>query len=263
MSELEVPTLPVAHLQAFALLRDLDPTVHELATLAETDPSLTGTLLRIANSATSAPLSRVSTPRDAIVRLGVTEARRVIISVALSRSFVGLRGSNIDEQELWRHLVAVAMLADTLSWGQVVGSEAFTAGLLHDIGRLAMAAQHPTKYAGIVRAAHYGIDTELAERRVFGLTHVEWGATIARQWGFTDALTEAIAGHHEGGDSALGWVVQRAREVAWSLGISDGVRPVPGTPVDTAEALDPVVHDLGGVENILARVDRFRSALAA
>jgi putative nucleotidyltransferase with HDIG domain len=262
LPDLDVPTLPVAHLQAFALLRDLDPSVHELATLAETDPSLTGSLIRVANSAVSSPLSRVATPRDAIVRLGVTEARRLIISVALSRAFVGLRGSNIDEPELWRHLVAVAVLADTLSWGQVRGTEAFTAGLLHDIGRLAMAAQHPTKYAGVVRAAHYGIDTDLAERRVFGLTHVEWGATIGRQWGFPDQMVEAISSHHDGESSALGWVVMRAREVAESLGIGDGVRPPTDLPPD-AEEFDPVVHDLGGAESVLMRVERFRSALAA
>ena len=235
----EVPALPIAYVRALQLMRQPDADADELARVANDDPAFTAALIRLANSAESSPLSRVRTARGAIVRLGVPEARRTIIGVTLTQAFRGASGSHIDERELWQHLVAVGVLADRLAWGEVHYGDAFTAGLVHDIGRLAMAAEDPRSYGQVVLLARGGTETARAEHRFFGLTHVEWGTALARKWGFPDDVVEAIADHHDGSSGGLAWVVARAREQAWTFGIGDGVIPGGGPRPEAGVAGQP------------------------
>jgi putative nucleotidyltransferase with HDIG domain len=240
-------------------MREPDADVGRLSEVATGDPAFTTALIRLANSAESAPNSRIRTARNAIVRLGVPVARRAILGVTMREAFRGRGASGIDEDELWRHLVAVGLIADALAWGQVSYSDAFTAGLLHDVGRMVMAAEQPQQYARVVLAARNGRDTCDAERAVFGLTHSEWGAACGRHWGFPDDIVDAIADHHDGHDQGLGWVVARAREFASRLGIGDGVALLASLAPDFDAASIPVIAEMGGPDRLLADVDRFRS----
>lgn len=219
----DIPALPIAYVRALQLLREPDADVARLAAVANDDPAFAATLIRLANSASSSPLSRIRTVQNAIVRIGVPGARRAIIGVTLQQAFRGVGGSQVDERELWRHLVAVGMFADDLAWGRVEFSDAFTAGLLHDVGRLSMASEDPRRYAQVVAQAWRGEDVNAVERQAFGIAHDEWGAAIGQKWGFPDDIVDAIADHHDGGASGLSWVLRRAREQARAMGIGDGV----------------------------------------
>lgn len=247
MPTLEVPALPAAYVRALQLLREPDAEASLLVRIGNDDPAFAGALLRLSNSAESSPRERVRTIQGAVVRLGLPEARRTIISVTLKRAFRGIAGSNVDEHELWRHLVAVGMLADEAAWGRVSYGDAFTAGLLHDLGRLAMAAEDPKRYGQAVLVARATGDTTAAEQRVFGLDHAEWGASIGRQWGFPDDMVEAIADHHGGESSGLAWVLAKARQQASAMGIGDGVLGPENGADAAAEERDP----------LLRRVDAF------
>lgn len=261
--QIEVPSLPVAHMRALQLIRELEPTVEELSSVADADPGLTAAVLRAANSAVSSPVERVRTARAAIVRMGTVEARRMILGVALGAAFRGLGQSDIDERELWRHLIATALIADATSWGEIRHSEAFTVGLLHDIGRMAMAAQDAGMYRQVVNLARVGMETIEAERMVFGLGHVEWGEAISRAWGFPNDIVDAIGDHHVGTRSGLGWVVQQARMEALRLGIGDGVTTPEEPPPDAGVAPVPVIEHLGGADAVLRRIDRYGAAMRA
>lgn len=262
-SVIEIPSLPVAKVRALSLVSNRDPSYDELVRVVAPDPALTAALMRAANSAVSAPVDRVRTARAAMVRLGVTEARRLIMGVALSSSFQNLRRSKIDEHELWRHLIATAILADATAWGEVGVTEAFTAGLLHDIGRLALAAGDPVRYARVVKFARQGVPASEAERAVFGVDHAEWGVRLGRSWGFPAEIVDAIADHHVGTQQGISWVVTRAREIAAGLGIGDGLTdPVP-PPLDSEAATMPVVEDLGGDDALLDRIDWYQGAISA
>jgi putative nucleotidyltransferase with HDIG domain len=257
----EVPALPIAYVRALQLMREPDADVQRLSDVAIGDPAFTAALIRLANSAESAPASRIRTPQNAIVRLGVPVARRAILGVTMREAFRGRGGSGIDEDELWRHLVSVGLIADALSWGHGRNSDAFTAGLLHDLGRLVMAAEQPQRYARVVALARRGYDTGEAERQLFGLNHAEWGAACGRQWGFPEDIVDSIADHHDGHDQGLGWVVARAREFSARLGISDGVLEVNSLPADFDASSIPIIGEMGGPDRVLAEVDRFRSVL--
>ena len=262
-AQLEVPALPIAYIQALQLLREPDAALEQLEAVATGDAAFTVTLLRLANSAQSSPVRRVSTARDAIVRLGLPQARRAIIGVTLRRAFRGTDGSLIDERELWRHLIAVGILAEAIASGGKDAGEGFTAGLLHDVGRLAMASEDPRRYAQVVQLARRGIGTDAAERHVFGMTHELWGVNLGRRWGFPDPVLDAISDHHDGHSSSVAWVVARSREFASRLGIGDGVLAAdpPGGPDETG--LLPVLRELGGRDGILLEVDRFSQVLRA
>lgn len=246
-SSLEIPALPVAYVRALQLMREPDADVNDLVRIGNDDPAFAGALMRLANSAESSPLDRVRTIRAAVVRLGTPESRRTIIGVTLKQAFRGVAGSQIDEREFWRHLVSVGMLADEIAWGRVGYTDAFTAGLLHDIGRLAMAAEDPKRYGQVVMLARATGDAAGAERRVLGLDHAEWGGNVGRRWGFPDDIMEAIAAHHHGEDTGLAWVVHKAREESLAMGIGDGI--IPGLGADTSENKTP--HPM------VRRVDQF------
>jgi len=259
--EIEIPPLPIAHARALELLSMAEPSLTDLETVIELDPALTAAVLRAANSASSAPLNPIRTARNAIVRIGVQVARRLAIAKALDASFPNLPESGLDIDEMWRHLVACALLANSFRSRSPNHSEAFTAGLLHDIGRLAMAAQDPKRYAIVVAMARNGVEAGAAEREVFGLGHLEWGMAAARKWRFPQEIVDAIGHHHDLAAPGLAGLVARARETAIELGIGDGLRgpePPPGNAAAqalTGEQLDrsPILRELEWYRRSLRR----------
>lgn len=251
----ELPTLPGAQARALSLLASRDVDFAEVSHLVETDPALTAAMLRAANSAASAPVSPISTVKQALVRIGSDQTRHIVSAAVMGSTFTGLQRAGLDARELWRHVVACALLADATAWGGVSGSAAFTGGLLHDLGRLAMAHQMPARYAEVVRLIHEGLEPAWAESRVLGLDHMEAGVAVAHAWQIPDEVTEAIADHHGGNAGALGWLTLNARRIAWSLGIGDGLL-CPGEP-----SFDPLSEDaeilssFGGPERFIETVD--------
>ncbi|MQA00576.1 MAG: HDOD domain-containing protein [Dehalococcoidia bacterium] len=282
IAALDIPSLPVAQARAFALVATSRPAVDELEALVDTDPALTASVLRAANSARSAPVDRIATARTATIRIGIEETRRIVLGTALRGAF-DLAPSGIDLDELWRHLVACAIIADTLAEDSGQHTQAFTAGLLHDLGRLAMAAQDPHHYAEVVEQVRDGEDAVAAERAVFATTHVEWGVVVAGKWELPDELVDAVASHHLPAASGLGGYVWRARQAAHRLGIGDGVSPPPAPSPDGDRARaatlgrqvtnlsahiaeqrgepDATVGHGGGTEHLMTQIEWYRGAL--
>lgn len=256
----DIPTLPVAHARALALVSDSDVNVSELATVVEADPALTVAVLRAANSAYSAPVDRISTAQQGVVRIGLDATRHIVTSAVVGEVFSELDTALIDSDELWRHLIACALISDVTAWGKVESSTAFTAGLLHDVGRLAMAQREPDQYARAVKLMRMQLDPLDAETRVFGFDHLEWGVTVARTWDISDEIVQAIGDHHIGEQGPLAWVVWNARRIAWSLGIGDGLESPSFQSYDPESEDAKIVDALGGAEHLLTTIDWYRGA---
>ena len=260
---ISIPTLPITRMRALGLITNDDPSLDELTQAVDPDPAITAALLRIANSAASSPIEPVRTARVAIVRLGLLETKRVVLSATLSGAFGGLSASGIHQDALWKHLIATAVLADGIAWGEIRHGEAFTAGLLHDIGRLAMAEAEPARYSEVVGLARRGVPASEAERLVFGMDHTEWGEAISRAWGFPSELATAISGHHAQAESGLPWAVGGARDLSTALGIGDGVGEV--EPYDEERidrSMAATIKELGGAQGVLDRVDGYLGVLS-
>lgn len=258
---LDLPLLPGTQARALAMVGQGDVGFKELATVVETDPALTAAVLRAANSAMSSPMGRIETAEQGLVRIGIERTRRIIAGAIISGNMSGLRRANLDTGELWKHLVACALIADVTAWGEVRRSASFTAGLLHDIGRLAMAHVLPEQYSEVVALVRGGADAVEAEQRVFGMDHIEVGIDVAKAWSIPDDITEAVGDHHNGALGALSWVTWNSRRIAWSLGIGDGVERPEGYTLDPQSEDAEIVTALGGTQRLLATVAWYTGAM--
>jgi len=222
---IHVPVLPIPRLRALVALSG-PPASADLAeqiAIAESDPELTAALVRAANSAALAPVDRIATARSAAARLGTRATSDVLLRTLIEDTF-DISESSLDPDSLWRHLVFCAVLTEGAT-GRTSGG--FTAGLLHDVGRMAMATQRPEHYQSVVDAVRAGQSASHAELSVFGMTHEQWGAVVARSWGLPERIVAATSNHHHQSAEPLASAVFHARSIANALGWSDGLREAP------------------------------------
>ena len=236
----ELPALPQAALQALTALRDVDSATDVCAALIGRDPSLVARTLRLANSAAYGAPGRVGSVRDAVNRLGRQTVTSVLTLAMLSGQFEGARCPGFSYAAFWRHALGVALAARGLARALGRSDEpAFTVGLLHDIGRLALAVHFPQATAeALRRVPAYPGAPQTLEREVLGADHLEVGAQVAAQWNFPPDILVAIAGHHAprgaaGGAASLADLVHVADAITHALDLAeDPHERVP--PIDAA-----------------------------
>ncbi len=259
---LELPTLPVPRARALALLTDDNSKMNEIALVIEGDPGLTASVLRAANSAISAPRSRVRSASQAIVRIGLGATRRIVAGAVVGNAFEHLQRAAIDVDALWRHLIATALIADAAARTGQGSTDAFTSGLLHDLGRLAMAGQDPNRYARIVQLGRRGVPIAQAEYLMFGADHSTLGVRLGEAWRLPEEIIEAIGDHHRpDSGSALATAVYRARSIAWGLGMGDGVLPAPEPSLKPDSPDGAIVKELRGAKALMSRIEWYQDAI--
>lgn len=157
------------------------------------DPVLTARILRIANSPFYGLPRKIAAVKDACMLTGAPTLRNIIIASIAMQQFTADRTTQTARSAVWRHSAQCAAFAAELA--QAVRQPrdiAFTAGLLHDIGKLALTALFSEECVRI-RA---GGGTLEAEQEVLGATHADIGARVAELWRLPLALRDAIAAHH-------------------------------------------------------------------
>ncbi|MYN02503.1 HDOD domain-containing protein [Pseudoduganella sp. DS3] len=195
----DLPSLPAVVME---LLNSIDQEEVDIAVLAKKvshDQALTAKTLRLANSSLFGLQVKVTTIQQAITFLGFQSTRNLITAAAVTGCFADKLCPGFDHRSFWRHSIATAACAKVLARHVRFNQDyAFTAGLLHDIGRLVLVSSFPELYAQVI--AHqkehdcYALE---AERAVIGIDHVEAGLALAEHWNFSDTMRLAIAGHHE------------------------------------------------------------------
>lgn len=193
----DLPALPTTIGALGQAVEDERCTVDRVQAILSRDPALSASVLRLSNSAGIGGANKVSDLRSAILRLGFDAILNLGRTAAIIRNFK--EGHNLDALLLWQHSVAVALTAKGLckllrmDWK---GESAFLAGLLHDIGKLALDYCFTEEYAPVVAAWRSGESLVVAELRILGLTHAEVGAAVAETWNFPEELTHGIGQHH-------------------------------------------------------------------
>ena len=193
-----LPSMPTTVVALGQAVTDDRCTVDRVLMILAKDPALSASMLRLANSVTYAGASRVMDLRTAILRLGFDATLTLGQAAAVIRSFKGAQ--NLDAFVLWEHSVAVALLAKGICRLQkraYLDESAYLAGLLHDIGKIALDRCFADAYAPVVAALAAGSVGLDAELELLGVTHAEVGAMVATNWGFPEELIEAIRDHHE------------------------------------------------------------------
>jgi putative nucleotidyltransferase with HDIG domain len=165
--------------------------------IIERDPGCSAKLLQLVNSAFFGLPRSVTRVSEAVTYLGATRIRDVVLAAEVSEMFKCASPQTARTVQVVNdHSQAVAMAARKLV-GPRLAHEAFTAGILHDIGRLALSAALPREYDKVTSCWREGGSLVALERETFGADHADVGAYLLRMWGLPLPLVEAVARHHD------------------------------------------------------------------
>lgn len=213
----DLPTLPAVAVRLLNATLDPDSSLEDVASLIRGDQSLTAKLLSLANSVKYASHQPVGTVEKAVSLLGFKTVRCVVLTTKVFECFnanAGPESGGFDRVEFWKHAFAVAvasrqLAAETTHLG-IDPSDAFVAGLLHDLGKVALDAVFPKAYARVAMLAadSYG-DIADAERQLLGVDHTVAGRRIAERWNLPAQLQEVIWLHHLMSEALPGRITAR------------------------------------------------------
>ena len=194
-----LPPFPAVALQLMGLL-DCDVPVKDVVKLLRMDPALAAEILRVSNSPLYGLSRHVDSVSHAVVVLGGDAVKRLALTVALGRFTHNLM-KHKGLRRCWDHSVACALIAEDLAEFAGQGkARAYTAGLLHDLGRLALLACYPDEYENLLAvASENDFDFRTTEKKLFGIDHCSAGHWLSKSWNLPADMTEAIASHHEEG----------------------------------------------------------------
>lgn len=213
-----LPVFPAIALQAMQIASDPMSAGQKLEETVNSDAVLAGEILRAANSPAYSASSPITTIRQAVLLIGFGEACRVIAASLFRPMFqaAALR-------PLWNHSLEVARLTESCARLSGTGDpeEAFLAGLMHDVGRLAMLKTPPEINTRIKAITDLGCEPLFAETMVFGFDHCAAGAQVLRAWDIPQTIIEAVSCHHapEKSDSVLASQLYLAE--CWSQSLED------------------------------------------
>jgi HD-like signal output (HDOD) protein len=197
----DLPSLPGVALQALAVAEDPSSTASDLLRVIMSDPPLAAKVLKVANSVHFHRGYAVNDLQTAIVRLGFSNVRNLLMGVAVMRAFNGyFIGAPYTREDFWVHSIAVGVTASRLSGESVhlCASSSFVMGLLHDIGQLVLDRAAREAFGQAIRVAQDGkIPLHEAERRRLGCDHAAVGGELLASWRFPKELVEPVRWHHE------------------------------------------------------------------
>lgn len=206
-----LPCLPAVLVEAMELTREPDASTAALAAVIRQDPGLTAEVLRLVNSSFYGFPRRIGTVTDAVMLLGFTAVRHLLLSAEVLNLLDVPESADFSPARFWEHAVATGLLAGEIArhTGRPQREELFVAGLLHDMGKLLEYRVLRREFVSALRlAAAEGIPFYVAEERILGLTHETVGRALADRWRLPAAVQEAIAAHHH---------LSSAQEKGWEV----------------------------------------------
>lgn len=233
----QLPSLPVAVTDLLASFDNEDVDVAEISNLIARDQGLTARVLRIANSSFYGLQHKVGSINEAVVVLGFRAIRSMVLAVGINGIFRGDHCAGFNPQTYLHHSVAVGLAARALaqSCGHHNPELSFTAGILHDLGELALASNFPKEYAEtLAYQRKHDCFLVVAERDILGMDHGEVGGLLADTWRFPKELHQALVDHHSPAGStadSLADLIHIADAIAHGLGHSSSeiVMPIERT----------------------------------
>lgn len=200
----QLPTLPSVAMRVLEVASNDSSSVRDVCELIESDPALAARILQLVHRADLGISGEVNTIERAIVLLGFEAVRCAVLAVSVFATFEAQHAekSTFSRGEFWKHCIAVGCCSELLAveakqnWGRSAGvepAEAFVAGLLHDLGKLALDAALPKSFARVVEAADM-IRGNIAdvERNVIGIDHTIVGKRLAEKWQLPAGIRDAV-----------------------------------------------------------------------
>lgn len=250
-----LPPLPVTAERIRALARDPRAPVSDFAMAMSLDPGLTARVLQVTNRPPFRRVRDVMSVQEGLAVLGYEKAKRIAAGAVVAHTFEPVAGGAFRVDGAWRYGVAVAMKASELAGRsrRIDVPSAFTAGILHGLGRLAMYAADPAVVDEATSlAANYRMSIEEAERAC-GYDSAVIGAGLARKWGLPGELAESIGGAE--GTLVAGIVTQAERFCR-----DHGLLPGYATPPENSESAGPARDEF---RRLMRQVSTLTSAFAS
>ena len=196
-----LPSIPSLYSEIVEALHDPDVSMETVGGIIAKDIAMTAQILKLVNSAFFGLRRRVSSPAEAANYLGLDTLRSLVLSINTFSQYESVKIEGFSFFALWTHSLdtgaaakAIAKMEDSDS---KLADESFVAGLLHDTGKIVLAANFSDSYAEVLRLMRSeGLGQSESEQRIFGASHADVGGYLLGLWGLPVPVVEAIAFHH-------------------------------------------------------------------
>ena len=243
--QLELPPLPDVAMRVAALTQDPDTSTRAIAEAIGYDPVLGARVLRAANSPLYYLERDVTTLTMAVNAIGNDGINLLVVASAASDAFQRKGKRLAEETTLWGHSLAVGLAArEIMLLLRLRGmDQGFICGLLHDIGKLLLLRHDLDACQQLVRNVEEK-DFLAAEVEVFGYTHAQVGALVAKRWNLPEAICHAIYHHHQPIQAEQSMLMARVIQVADALANKAGVGVWPASERSLAESESAIALQL-------------------
>lgn len=257
-----LPSLPSLYTRIVQELQSPQASINSVANIISEDPAMTAKILQLVNSSYFGLRRSISNLTQAVVLLGLDTIKALVLTTQVFSQFDSeiIRGYSV--KALWQHSAMVGGLARRIARAEgcdeALINDALMAGLLHDVGKLILAANLPNIYSKVTEMVEReGIDTTTAERRLFGAAHGETGAYLLGLWGLPTSIVEAVAFHHHPQDCETpGFSALTIVHIANAISHQFTTHPRPSM----SSPLDEDYLDTLGIDHRLAHwQDRYRA----
>ncbi|MBI9076747.1 MAG: HDOD domain-containing protein [Desulfatibacillum sp.] len=249
----KIKPLSQSAVRLMSVMADPDHTVGQIAAIVESDPILTGNVLRVVNSPAFGLRAKISTVSRAVSYTG----GNMVVGLALHLCASGifnhpLEGYESQRGALWRHCLLTAIASREIarfSSGKTDPEVAYTGGLLHDVGKAIMSGSLGNSAREIVAAADAEKTTDFVagELAAVGTDHTEVGQAIAKHWSLPDPLLEVIRYHH-----APSKAHEKYRPLVYAVHLGDFIAMMGGTGTGADTLLYNLDHDYKKFINVSA-----------
>ncbi|MCB1307267.1 MAG: HDOD domain-containing protein [Leptospiraceae bacterium] len=225
----KLPSMPMIASRLTTMASNPDVDIKALAEEISHDPAITAAIIRLSNSAYYAPSRPIRSVQEAIMTLGLNVVKNIAM-VAASRGIlkVDLESYKMDAADMWDHCLVVGEVAQSIALlrkTKTGDDVAFTAGLLHDMGKVVLVHFFKTAYRQVIMDMDSNPDVSFLdlERKYTGYTHAEIGAKLLEQWQFPAELVEAVRYSYEPEKASINQELCCVVHVANAITLSAGV----------------------------------------
>ncbi|MCU7497144.1 MAG: HDOD domain-containing protein [Ignavibacteria bacterium] len=194
-----LPSIPLVMMEVTRLLNNPNTSAIELAKVISRDQALVTKILSVANSPLYGLPRRVSTIDFAIIILGFDHIKNIVIALSMMEAFKNKSDKNLNQKKYWTHSILTASAAKRIAddLGFHFTGEAFTAGLLHDLGIPVIHKYFNSEFIKIQELAEQeNLSYKQAQQEVIGLEHQQIGNLLAQRWNLPLSLSDSILYHH-------------------------------------------------------------------
>lgn len=252
-AHLRLPPFPQVAVRVLQMAKDENMQWHRLCDLISSDPAFASEVLTVANSVLYAPRYPATSILQAVAVMGASTLQGMCVTVGV-RAYLGKTLSYPAMRNLWKHNMACAIVAQRLAQAGFIDKDtAYTAGILHDVGRMGLAVIQPAAYAALLEKHHGSSESMLeAERELFGWDHCETGRQLVADWKLPEELEAVVSRHHEPRRADGAWDVTELIKVSCHMASSLGFAAFHGCEI---RPFDELLNELPVREHRQFQVD--------